>query len=179
MAGTLAAVSNISSGIAPVAKPEAQRQGQGDQADQGVQAAAAQAASSQKTAAPTQNAGTQSRDAVKAIDETLKASDARRATEAFLNLQQAQGAQPSARGAPPAEAPVEAQEQAQDQAQDSAPQRAGTGAGQETRQIEQADAAVQARESAERAFIARQALDAHNAQAGPASQLGTTIDTTA
>jgi hypothetical protein len=151
-------------------------------------AAAQSAVASLKNAAPTQNAGTDFSNAVKALDAALKANNTSGAAEAFANLQRAQKRIQQDRLTGPAQdVPNRPRvsggsdfETVRAASPDTAPDRA-TGA--DTARLAKAVQADTRRAGAEQAFITRQDLAAKSAQSAPESTdskpIGTTINTTA
>ncbi len=197
MAGSITSLSNNGIATASVSQNRSgsERQLSREVGDLGKHLAANDVAAAQtavaalKNAAPTQNAGTDFSNAVKALDAALKANNTSGAAEAFANLQRAQKRIQQDRLTGPAQdVPNRPRVAGGGVAVDTvrapqpgtAPVRA-TGA--ETAQLAKTSQAAVQRAGAEQAFITRQDLAAKAAQAAPAGQdaksIGTTINTTA
>ena len=132
--------------------------------------AAQSAVASLKNAAPTQNDRTEFQNAVKALDQSVKAGDLKSAREAFSNFQQVQQKRTQQQLAAH-QAPA-SQESASHQ---PVRQRQETEQIQKTNQRERARQAAE--QSAEQSFITRQDLVAK--ETASKAQLGHNIDTTA
>jgi hypothetical protein len=187
MAGNLASVGNngIVAGKQAVGRSGSERQAQRDigkaLASNDI-AAAKIAVASFKTEAARQGTRTEFQNAVKALDEALKAGDAKGATTAFSQLQQTQS-----RGAPRQNAPAEQTRARQQEAsarpsptqqtrvrQQEAPARAAPA--DQTRVRQQEGQTRQVQQSSQQDFITRQDLAAKAARnAGPVEQPGTGV----
>ncbi|MCG2583489.1 hypothetical protein [Massilia sp. TS11] len=146
--------------------------------------AAQKAVQDLRGAVPTQNAATETSDAVKALDQALKSNDLQKAAEAFANLQQArQRAQGNA-----ARNPASAQPQvggATVQRRADRPEASGTSSpaprsSDDTRVKQQAANDAAAADAAQKAFLTRQELAAKAAdQRKEPSEKGQRINVTA
>lgn len=150
-------------------------------------AAAQSAVASLRSAAPTQNSGTDFSNAVRALDQALKSNNTSGAAEAFANLQRAQRRlQLERQGGPAQDVPNRPRLGAASElipakvaAREAVPDRA-TGA--DTARIARQNNAGAQRAVSEQAFITRQDLAAKAAQTTPQPEekpIGSTIDTTA
>jgi hypothetical protein len=173
MAGSITSVSNngIAAGNQTVTRAGSERQVHKDVGDLGKAlaandvAAAQSAVASLKNAAPTQNSGTDFKNAVKALDQALKSNDARGAAQAFANLQQAQKRIAGDQSRGPAQ---------------EVPNRPAVAGAADTAAIQKAASASHDKQAAEQSFITRQDLAAaRSAQPKPAAAVGGKIDTTA
>ncbi len=196
MAGSISSLANngIAAGSAPLARSGSDRAVSQQVGDLGKAlanndvAAAQTAVASLRSAAPTQNSGTDFSNAVKALDQALKSNNTSGAAEAFANLQRAQRrVQLERQGGPAQDVPNRPRlggaselTPARVPAAEAVPARA-TGA--ETARIAKQDSADAQRVAAEESFITRQDLAAKAAQpAEPrpdAKPIGSTINTTA
>ncbi len=195
MAGSISTLANngIAGGSAPPARSGADRALSRQVGDLGKAlanndvAAAQSAVASLKSAAPTQNSGTDFSNAVKALDQALKSNNTSGAAEAFANLQRAQRRlQLERQGGPAQDVPNRPRlgaaselTPARGPARAAVPDRA-TGA--DTARIARQNSAGAQRAASEQAFITRQDLAAKAAQTTPqpeAKPIGSTINTTA
>jgi hypothetical protein len=156
MAGNLASIGNngIAAGTQPVARSGSERQVQRDLGDVGKAlqsndvAAAQSAVASLRTGAAPQNGRTDFQNAVKALDQALKANDLKGATAAFADVQQSQRRAPARQ-----EAPAE-----------------------ETRQLQQDGQAQQVRQRDQQDFLTRQDLSAQAVSPPRETGLGLNVD---
>ena len=156
MAGNLASVGNngIAAGTQPVARSGSDRQVQRDIGDVGKAlqsndvVAAQSAVASLRSAAPPQNARPDFQNAVKALDQALKANDLKGANAALSSVQQAQRRTPARQQAP----------------------------AEETRQLQQDGQNQQVRQREQQDFLTRQDLLAKAASPDQEAGKGRTID---
>jgi hypothetical protein len=196
MAGSISTLANngIAAGNAQVGRSGADRAVRQQVGDLGKAlanndvAAAQTAVASLRSAAPTQNSGTDFSNAVKALDQALKSNNTSGAAEAFANLQRAQRRiQLERQGGPAQDVPNRPRVSGASElipakvpAAEAVPARA-TGAG--TARIAKQESVEAQRVSSEKSFITRQDLAAKAAQPTPpqadAKPIGSTINTTA
>jgi hypothetical protein len=217
MAGSISTVSNtgVSTATQPPAKSGAERQVNREIGDLGKAlaandvAAAQSAVASLKNAAPTQNAGTDFKNAVKALDQALKSNNTQGAAEAFANLQQARkqiqqeqvrgpaqqvpnrprvagGVDPAAAGGAQTRS-IQATQSAQtnqatqsaQQVQRAQPAQPQRATGAQTTQIARTEQREAQQAEVQKSFITRQDLTAQSAQARKPAEVGGNINTTA